>query len=250
MNLGYILSGGAPVKKRYKISASHTTAGIMTAVGADGTAGLAASGTTIATDVVGVTLDTGTYVTAQGSVGTSGSGEGVVTVIINPDAVWNARMSGATTSGALLNLTTNDVSDTTGLVIDKTGATGVGDPDPNSPTMDEGTIICVSGANKGQFRAVTSVGATTATVTVPFGNTIAVGDEFIIVPWQAMGITGNLVWTTSTFDQVRQNIAAGSVGGGMAIVDMEWDLADVASARSNSYLRFLVLDHVLTNVTI
>jgi hypothetical protein len=247
MNLAYILSGAAPVKKRYKIGNTMTTAvGIPTMVAgaADpGIISLPASAVSAVTDCVGVTLDTGVYSTTQGDA------EGMVTVVINPDAVWRAHASGSAAAGVQLNLTTNDVAETAGLVIDKTGATGVGDPDPNSPTMDSGYAFAVSGNNKGQSRKIVTVGATSATVGVPFLNDILSGDEFILVPWEIAGIDDNLVWLTTNLDEVRQNIAAQSVGAIVAVVDLEVDFADVTTARRNSYMHLLFEDHILKDLT-
>ena len=191
MNLGYTLHGGAPVKKRYKLGVTITTAvGVPIMVATTGDAGvifLPASAITAVTDCVGVSLDTGVYSTTQGDA------EGLITVILNPDAVWRLHMAANATAGTQLTLTTNDVAETAGTVIDKTGATGAGDPDPNSPTMLEGTAFCVSGSNKGQSRKITTVNATTATVLVPFLNDIDSGSEFILVPWEVAGFNSNLV---------------------------------------------------------
>lgn len=247
MNLAYQLGGGAPIKKRYKIGVTITTAvGVPVMIGTAGDAGvvfLPATAITAVTDCVGVTLDTGIYSTTQGDA------EGLITVIINPDAVWRLHMAANATAGAQLTLTTNDVAETAGTVIDKTGASGAGDPDPNAPTMDEGIAAGVSGANKGQTRKITTVGATSATVTVPFLNDIASGDEFILVPWAAADTAGNLVTLTTNLAEARQNVAAGSVGVTMSIVDMEFDFADTTSARRNSYLYCNISDHILKDLT-
>jgi len=46
---------------------------------------------------------------------------------------------------------------------------------------DYSTVYCSKGANRGEYRAVTTAGTTTQTVTMAFSNDIAVGDEFVIV---------------------------------------------------------------------
>ena len=242
MNLAYTIGGSAPVKKRYKLGVTITTAvGVPIMIGTTANAGvifLAATAISAVTDCVGVSLDTGVYSTSQGDA------EGLITVIINPDAAWRMRMSANATAGTQLTLTTNDVAETAGTVIDKTGATGAGDPDPNSPDMIEGTAVCVSGNNKGQSRHIVTTGATTATVTVPFLNDILSGDEFILVPWSVENAVSNLVWLTANLTECRQGIAAGSVGVIMSILDMDWDYADTGSARRNSYLHALISDSV------
>lgn len=248
MNLGYILSGAAPVKKRYKLGATQTTAtGVPVMAATTGDAGvifLPATAITAVTDCVGVTLDTGVYSTTQ-----SATVEGLITVIINPDAIWRLHASASAANGVQLDLTTNDVANAGGTVIDKTGASGSGDPDPNSPTRLEGYAFAVSGGNKGQSRKITTVGATTATVLVPFTNTIAVGDEFILLPYELGGANSNLVWLTTNLDEARTNVAANSVGMTCAIVDLEMDVSDVAGARRNTYLHVNISDHILKDLT-
>jgi hypothetical protein len=43
------------------------------------------------------------------------------------------------------------------------------------------TVYCASGANRGEYRTVTTAGTTTQTFTVPFTNTSTIGDIFVIV---------------------------------------------------------------------
>lgn len=238
MNLGYILSGSAPVIKRMKLGASMTTAGIPVLVAAAGSAGVDVATVTTAPDAAGVTLDTGTYSTTQGDA------EGLISVVINPDAVWRILMSANATAGAQLTVTTNDVAETAGTVIDKTGASGAGDPDINSPSMDEGMAFCVSGANAGQSRKIVTVGATTGTVLVPFTNDIASGDEFIIVPWTPQDIAGDNIHLTSNLAAARQNIAVGT-GADFMVIDLDWAFPDRDAARRSSYVHGLLADHVL-----
>ena len=244
MNLGYMLHGGAPVKKRYRVNVTMTTAtGIPVMIGTTANAGLVflpSTAITAVTDCVGVTLDTAVYTATP----TATTPEGIITVIINPDAVYRARMAANATAGTQLTLTTNDVAETAGTTLDKTGATGVGDPDPNSPDMIEGTMICVSGSNKGQMRTLTTSAATSAVTTVAFLNGIDVGSEFILVPWNINSAVSNLVQLTTNLTEARQNVAAGSVGMISVLTDMEVDFADTSSARRNSYLYLKIADHV------
>ena len=249
MNLAYILSGGAPVKKRYKLGATSTTAaGVPLMAATTANAGLIllpSTAITAVTDCVGVSLDTGTYVTAQ----TVASAEGMITMIINPDAVWRLHAVGSAAAGVALALTTNDVAETAGLVIDKTGATAVGDPDCNSPTMLEGFAVCLSGANKGSSRKITTVGATSATVTVAFPNGVGSGDEFILLPWEIAGVNSNLVWLTTNLDEARANVAANSVGATMGVVDLEVDFGDTTTGRNRTFIHCLISDQWLKDLT-
>ena len=248
MNLGYMLHGGAPVKKRYRVSATMTTAvGIPVMLGTTANAGLVflpSTAITAVTDCVGVTLDTAVYTTTP----TAATPEGIITVIINPDAIYRMHMSAGNTAGTQLNLTTNDVAESAGSVIDKTGAAGSGDNDIISPDMIEGTIICVSGANKGQMRTCTTTGSTSATAGVAFLAGIGVGDEFIIVPWNISSALSNNAKLTTNLAEVAQSTAAGT-GVSFALTDMEFDFADTTSARRNSFLYGKFLDHVFDYLT-
>ena len=87
MQFEYLLSGGAPTIKKYKMAAGHA-AGIVVLVAAAGATGLSTSTTTSFTDSVGVTLDAilaaaqpVAYSTVQNAV------EYMQAVIISPDAV-------------------------------------------------------------------------------------------------------------------------------------------------------------------
>ena len=242
MNFGYSLTGSASFVKRYKLGVSSTTAGVPFLVNAAGSAGCTLAAVEASADFIGVSTDVGTYSTTQGDA------EGLISIVINPDAVYRIKMTGATAAGTVLVLTTNDVAETAGTVIDKTGATGVSDPDPNSPTMDEGTVFCVSGANAGQSRKVTSVGATAATVTVPFLNDILSGDEFIIVPWTPMDVAGNDIRLSSNLQEGRQNSAVGT-GNPFRIIDLDWGFPDRTSVRDQSYVIAIIDDHILKDLT-
>lgn len=237
MKFAYTFAGGAPHIRKLKIGgASFATAGIPALIGADGTAGLALPTSASVADAVGVTLDTGTYSTTQGDA------EGVVSVIVNPDAVWRTLMSGAGAPGTQLNLKTNSAAETAGTVITIT----TGDGAPNSPSMDEGTAFCVSGANVGQTRKITSVAATTATVLVPFTNDIANGDTFILVPYTAFDVAANNVELTTDLAQANATIAVGT-GAALRTVALEFDTH--GTPRTNSFVLLRLDDHVLAEAT-
>lgn len=237
MNLQNTLSGGASVMKRYKINATVATGGIPLLRGATSNAGVINATTTSLADFVGVSVDAATYTTTQAA----DMIEGVVSVIINPDAVWRALMTSSATS-AQLNIVTNSVAETAGTVVTIT----TGDAAPNSPTMLDGTMLCVAGANYGLTRNITSVAATTATATVPFPQDIAASSVWILVPFQpaqtgASAVTVDLV--TNLRDVRADADAAG--GGAIEVVDVEFDTGSQARARQNSYLHFLAADHFL-----
>ena len=239
MNYAYSLTGNStPLVKRYKISETMATAGVPVLVNAANGAGLALASATGAADAVGVTVGTGTYSTVQGDA------EGTVEVIISPDAVYKLRMCNSATAGTQLVITTNSAAETAGTVVTIT----TGDPAPNSPEMDEGTIVCVAGANVGQTRKLTSTAATTATVTVPFLNDIAANDVFIIVPWTPADVAGDNVNLTTTLTEARQDIAVGT-GIAMVVVDIEFDTSSQDNARRKSYLYGQLDDCIFRDAT-
>lgn len=238
MNLAYLLSGGAPVIKRYKSASTFTTAGgYATVTAADG-AGVVLGLATTAADQVGLTLDTTTYSATQGDA------EAVVSVLVNPDAVLRIRMGRTATAGTQLQVTTNSAAETAGTVITIT----TGDDAPNNTEKDEGTIACVSGANRGQSRKITSTSATAYTVTVPFLNDIASGDQFIAVPWTPADVAGDNINLTTTLTEGRQDIAVGT-GADLRIFDLEFDFSSVTDARRKSYVYALFDDHLYRETT-
>ena len=171
-----LLSGGAPVIKSYQVAQTFGTAGVPALLSANGEAGVDLATTTGAVDMVGVTLDTATYSTTQGT--GANSAEASVRIIINPDAIIKIRMNQGATEGTALTLYTETLASATGTVI--TGG------DVNTTDMDQGTIWCYSGANVGQARRITSTSTVAATVLVPFDNDTVVGDNFIVVPYAPM----------------------------------------------------------------
>lgn len=235
MNFAWDYGTGTPHLLKAKISATFATAGLYATVTADGGAGVVVGLRTTVADQVGVAIDTGTYSTTQGDV------EGVVTLVTNPLGVFKLRARSGTTAGGDLDVTTNTTASAAGTVITIT----TGDPAPNSPTMDEGTAVCVSGANVGQTRKITSVAATTATVTVPFLNDIAVGDQFILVPWALFDTAGDNVNLDYRILNAQQSAAVGT-GADMRPLVLEFDTSSVANAQANSAVYAMLLNHVAT----
>lgn len=237
MNYAWDYGSDAPKLITYKISATFATAGGYATVSIADGGGLVLGLRTSVVSQVGSFIDTGTYSTTQGDV------EGDVLVITNPMAVYKMRcVSGG--EGNQLDLTTNSVLDTAGTGITIT----TGDPAPNSPEMDEGTIVCVSGANVGQTRKITSTSATVATVTVPFLRDIAVNDQFVVVPWTPGDTAGDNINLDNTIGRAQHNIAVGT-GAEFRPVALEFDTASVSSARQNSHVYAVMVSHVVTQGT-
>lgn len=240
MNLCYLLSGGAAVIKRYKIGSGAIIAGSPVLYASTGTSGVQVSTTTSVADCVGVVADTGNnYNVATGSGGAlaysttqqSESLEGIFAIIINPDAVWRMLMNGGATNGTALAEKTVSTANSAGTTVN---------PSYNysSPQMKDGIIWCTSGANVGQSRKITNSSSTTATVVVPFANTIAVGDTFCHAPYFHGGnAVSPTLQLTTTLDQADASIAVGT-GATLTPVDLE------LNTKVDSYVQAMISDHM------
>ena len=233
MDLAYTLHGGAPLVKKYQANSSSTAVGQPWVIPAGGNAGVVIATTTGAADMVGVNLDSATYVTAQQTDGTSA--ERLLTLIVSPDAVWKMKMSGGATENTALTLQTVTTASTTGLAV-TTGA------EWSNPTYDEGFVWGYDGANAGQARKITSVSSTAGTVTVAFDQDTAVGDNFLRCPYSpAQGVAIQL---TTLLTQADASIA---VGTGAGFKTVELILNDASNdGRNNSYVLAMSGDHVFS----
>ena len=226
------LSGGAPYLMKHQVNATAANAGVPLLVGGAGEAGLDLPTATAANNMVGVNLDTATYVTAQQTDGTSA--ERLVTVIINPDAVWRARLSGSATEGTALTARTVTTASTDGLAVTAGDYSGT--------TMDEGAIWGYSGANVSAIRKITSISTTAATVTVAFDNDIAVGDQFIHASFWPFDV--NTVKLTAAFFEVDAQAAAAS--NEAEFTPIKYEQRDIAGeGLLKSYVLMVAGDHVL-----
>lgn len=229
MQFGYLLSGSAPVIKKYKSAAGHA-AGIIVLVPAAGATGISTSTTTSWVDSMGLTLDANvsqgsplSYSTTQGAV------EYLQSVIINPDAVLRAFMVGSAANAAV-ELRTVGTASSNGLTVVGTS----GDTDPSSPDMDEGTVFYASGANGGASRKITSTTTPlTVTVVMPFAAN-RVGDRYITIPYTP----GNKAGVTLSTDLQNVRVEIAATGATAAVVDYE------LNGSTNSYLHLLPMDSI------
>jgi hypothetical protein len=162
-----------------------------------------------------------------------------VSCIINPHAVYAYRMSGSSTSGAALSNQDETTGSAGGTVV-TTGA------EWSSPTYDEGVVWANRdgvNANQGQYRKITSVSITAGTVTVPFDNAIAIGDDFLRAPYWIYDPTAKTIQFTSNLDEANTAIAVGT-GGAMAIVEM------ILAGLYDSYVLAQSNDHALNLATL
>lgn len=232
MQYAYSLAGvGEARVMTFKLGAA-VAANIVVTVDSSADVGEAiACTTTTAADALGLTLSSGTYSATQGDT------EGTCEVIVNPFGVIRAKACGAATentalSAATKSVLTNTLASTTGVLI--TDATNVG-----TASFDGGLIYCLTGANAGKSRVITSVvSATSNTVTVPFPSTIAVGDKFLTLPWCRNGVA---VQTTTAFTQANAIIATGTGIPG-SVVDIEIP-TPVNTTTPEAYVYFILQDH-------
>ena len=226
MDYAWSVSSGAAVARKCVVGFTVANAGIPVLAPGAGGEGLATSTTTSAADMVGVAIDTATYTTSQSTVADI---EAAATVIISPDAVWKAKMSGGATENTALQVFT--------VITASAGGTApVLDDSVASPQMDEGVIWGLSGANVGVKRRIESTSSATPTITVPF-LPIAVGDTFLIAPYWYYALGPNVQLSTLLY-QADASIAVGT-GAEFQIVDMD------LNGRSDSYVYLLADDHVL-----
>jgi hypothetical protein len=226
-----LLSGGAPIIKKYQVSATVSRIGIPLLAVAASEAGLDLPATTAINDMVGINLDTATFATAQGT----NSPEALVSVIINPDVILKIFMSGGAASGTAGAIRAVTTASTDGLSV-TTGSAW------NSPEYDEGLIWGVTGENVGQKRKITSTSGTAATVTVAFASDTAIGDLFSWAPVFPMSV--QTVTLTTELDEFRQDVAVASNTAELTCIEInpnDW----LGRAMAREFGLFVPADHIL-----
>lgn len=233
MEYAYMLGGGAPLIKKFQINETLANPGIPVLAPTGNDAGVQISTTTSWADACGITLDAGTYVTAQQTDGSSAERE--VAVIISPDACFRALMSGGATEGTALTRYPVTTVSSNGLVVTTASIANWA-----SPQWDEGVVWFDDGANAGAKRKVTSVSGTAATVTVAFDQDTVVGDNALRAPWWFLDKTADAIQATTNLYQVDASIAVGTGGDGK-VIDME------LNGVADSFLIFVFDDHALNH---
>lgn len=212
MEFAKLMSGGAPTILKFQIGIAMPDVGVPLVIGGAGKAGPVLAATTTAADFIGVTTDLqATLVTAQQTANANPARE--VSVIVNTDAIYKVKCSGDSTSGTDLSTFTVTTPSTDGLVV----TAGVFD----SPTLDEGTIHCISGANAGITRKITSVSSSAATVTIAFPNDIDVGDQFVAVPFHPN--EDQFVQLTSDFTELDCSVAVDTNNNNFRVLGILFD---------------------------
>lgn len=229
MDLAYILGGTNPHLASVVIGET-VNQGVPLLGALDGESGAQQCSTTAAADALGVSLEDVTYVTAQQSDGSDA--ERTAKVIINPDAVFKAKMSGGATADTLMVVGTADTANSAGVLISA-------DEDYSSPSMDNGAIWGLSGANKGRVRKIDELSVADASVLVPFED-IAVGDTFLTFPAFPLASLPNNLQLTSDLKQINAQIAHGT-GAEFILVAADFE------GRGDSFAYVMFNDHLLSH---
>ena len=231
---GDLTGGSTAFIKRYQVAATKATAGVPVLVPAAAGSGLVVATTTSTAKAVGVTIDTsGTYVTAQQT--DNADTARTVGVIINPFAVYSLLMSGGATEGTAMVLHTAASGASDGLSF-------VSDVNTDSPEMADGTFFCLSGANAGISRKLTSNSTTTQTFIVAWPRDIAAGDTFVLAPYDPP--RGIKVQLTTLLTQADSSIAVGT-GAAFRTIELKFSQHE---GRTNSYVNAILANHVMTAV--
>lgn len=233
MELAYLLSGGAPVIKRYMAGTTISTAGIPVLGSLDAATDLGTVEPMKASDAMTVGGSLGLAIDTSGTVAATGitdSADLFVSVIINPDAVLRAKMNNGVTSGTALATTSPTSADSTGVTL--TGAT----------TFDNGACWGYTGTNVGEFRRMAD---TSGAAAINFPNGTATTDTYIAVH----GFPGSIEvggWecydlTTDLTQVVAQTVITDTLN--FATVDMEMRDAS-QDGVSNSYYHLIASSHL------
>lgn len=239
MNFAYLLSGGTPIMKKFQIGETMANAGVPVVKGGSNNEGLALATTIASVGTVGMTQDSATLVTAQQT--DNSDPARMVTVIINPNAVFRAKLSGGATENTAMVQYDVTTASSTGLVV----TTG---DDWSSPTTDEGVVYGYDGANAGYGRKVTSVSASAATMLVALPNDTVVGDNFLRIPFCASpyGYETQYPQLTTNLYQIDTSVAVDTDNVNFRIVELE--LRDKSMNGASNCFAYIIADgHVFAS---
>lgn len=238
MKLARHLYGGAPVIMPYQVGATVSNVGVpLLSLTAAGDSGLIACTTTGAANMVGISLDTATYVITQQ---TALDAERLVKVDIRPDAVYKVRLSNDGTTGTAQANHAVTTASAAGTVVTTSAF------DWNGTDLDEGTVWCYSGANIGQVRKITSTSSTSATVTVPFENDTVVGDNFRHANFHPLDAQSETVTLTSDFLELDCSVATATNGAEFNCIQII--VSTVNDSSGDAYALLISDDHALNKL--
>ena len=236
MELASLLCGGAPVLRKYQVDQNFANAGTPALIAASGESGVDLGTTTGCAGFLGFSLDTADVQTAQQTAPATAAE--LLTLIVNPDAIWKGRMSGGGTEGTTLAISTVTTASADGLSV-------VTDVDPNSPDFADGIIWGFSGANVGPLaqRKITATAANDATVIIPFDNDIAVGDVFLMFNRYFADVAG--VTLTTLLFELDASVAEDASGAEFIVYDAI--LGDISEeGRDKSFALIVATNHAFS----
>lgn len=237
-----LMGGGAPTIMKYPVTQTVDNVGVPQLAAGAANPGLIEASTTGADSMMGINLDLATYNTAQ-QTGNADPQE-LISVIINPNAMLKALLSGGATEGTALTL--YDVTTATSTGLDVTTGDNF-----TSPEFDEGSVWGYDGANIGHLRKITSTSSTAITVTTAFPYDHAVGDNFLIAPFNAGGI--QTVQLTTNLFQVDASAAVATNQAALRCIRLRGDTyAGVlgSDGTTASHGLFVSGNHALANVAL
>ncbi len=228
MEFSYTLCGAAPRYKKMILGVQSDVRGVPLIAGTAALAGAIKATTTAAVDFLGVQTNVPavSYGTAQNSGHTENAS--IAEVIVNPDAVYRAKLCGGATSGTDLSAIATTAGSTTGLTATFTTLSG---------NYDEGTLYCVTGNNKGISRRIASIAANVATMTVAFPKDIGSGDEFIAIPF-APDTANQYVQLTTDLTEVDATAAVDTDNANFRVVEIKMNEV------GDSYAYLIAVDHM------
>jgi len=231
MEVAYTIGGGGLHLKKYRTDdgAAAFTAG-QPVCGLEATAamqGVAHVTTTTAIALMGITIDATASSTAA-QITDNAENATYVTVCINPDAVFRAKLNeGATEDTALVIATQTAVS-----------AAGT-DVSSDISVPDNSTVWGYKGANAGIDRITSAAD----TVVLAFPKDIAAGDEWLFTE-HVVGWTEASPQLSTAFTQIDSNVAGTTTKN---FVFLEFELKDITDdGRNNSYGLMVGYDHAFS----
>lgn len=228
MEFSYTLSGATPRYKKMILGVQSDVRGVPLIAGTAALAGVIKATTTAAVDFIGVqnNVPKDTYATAQNVDGSENAS--IVEVVVNPDAVYKVKLAGGATSGTDLSAIATTATSTTGLTATFAALAG---------TFDEGSLYCVTGANKGIIRRIASIAANVATMTLAFPRDIASGDTFVALPY-APDTADQFVQLTTDLTELNAAVAVDTDNANFRVVELK--LNEVG----DSYAYIVAVDHM------
>jgi hypothetical protein len=237
MEVAYTIGGGGLHIKKYRTddgaSGVPLAAGIPI-VADEATAasqGVLMGTTTASVSTVGLSLDapdasTGAQVAAGAGYLNNGDNATHVSVVINPDAVFRAKLNEGATEDTALVVCTQATADATGLDVSSCDVA----------VPDNSTVWGYSGANEGHVRFTSA--ADTFVVAMPYD--IAVGDTFLFAELGIGWAAGPTLTTLLT--QVDAN-TAGTAQDNFIVVEFELNGIS-GDGRNNSFALMVTQDHI------